>query len=119
MRRILRSPVFIFSVSAFALTSAMSLLLYSFGITSPYWMYMLSLNVVAFVFYGFDKLKSLSDGFRVPEAVLHLLALAGGFAGGFCGRSVFRHKTQKPIFFFILCIGASVHIVYILSRYLR
>jgi len=57
--------------------------------------YLLSVSVIAFLFYGYDKRQSVKNGWRVPEAVLHLLALAGGSPGALTGQVFFRHKTKK------------------------
>ncbi len=57
--------------------------------------YLLSASVTTFLFYGYDKRQALKNGWRVPEAVLHLLALAGGSVGAFVGQILFRHKTRK------------------------
>jgi uncharacterized membrane protein YsdA (DUF1294 family) len=65
-----------------------------------YLIWLAILSVVTFFLYGFDKAHSKTDGWRVPEVVLHGLALAGGFIGGWAGRSIFRHKTRKGFFYF-------------------
>ena len=65
---------------------------------------------ITFILYGFDKAQSKRGGLRVPEAVLHGLALLGGFLGGWAGRSVFRHKTQKGLFVFVLVISTMLHL---------
>ena len=59
-------------------------------------------SLPAFVMYGLDKRQAGNDGWRVPETVLHSLALVGGVAGAWAGRAVFRHKTQKPVFIIVL-----------------
>jgi uncharacterized membrane protein YsdA (DUF1294 family) len=66
---------------------------------------------ITFVLYGLDKARARSKGWRVPEVVLHVLALSGGFAGGWVGRGVFRHKTRKGMFTFILVVSALLHAV--------
>ena len=69
------------------------------------------LSVVTFLFYGYDKHQSEKDGaWRVPEAVLHLLSLAGGFVGAFLGRRFYRHKTQKIAFIIVIVLSALLHI---------
>jgi len=40
----------------------------------------------------------MRGGGRVPEAVLHGLALVGGTPGALAGQAMFRHKTRKPSF---------------------
>ena len=56
----------------------------------------------AFAMYGIDKRQAQRAGWRVPEAVLHGLALVGGVIGAWAGRAVFHHKTSKPIFTVVL-----------------
>jgi uncharacterized membrane protein YsdA (DUF1294 family) len=65
---------------------------------------------IIFILYGFDKAQSKRGGWRVPEAVLHGLALVGGFPGGWAGRSVFRHKTKKGLFVFVLAASTVIHL---------
>lgn len=77
------------------------------------------LSVITFFFYGFDKALSRRHGWRIPEVVLHVLALSGGFPGGWAGRSVFRHKTQKRFFFFVLLISTFIHICLIYLLFIR
>jgi uncharacterized membrane protein YsdA (DUF1294 family) len=61
----------------------------------------------AFAMYGIDKRQAGQGGWRVPEALLHGLALIGGVVGAWAGRAVFHHKTQKPVFTVVL-VAASV-----------
>jgi uncharacterized membrane protein YsdA (DUF1294 family) len=66
--------------------------------------YLVAINVVAFLFYGFDKLfVSFLNAFkaRVPEALLIWgLAFPGGFVGAWLGMQVFSHKTGPETFGF-------------------
>ena len=66
---------------------------------------------VTFIYYGFDKWQAGHNGWRVPELVLHALALLGGFVGGWVGRLVFHHKTHKPRFTGLLLLSAALHLV--------
>ena len=68
-----------------------------------------ALSLITFILYGIDKAQSKRKGARIPEAALHLLALAGGFIGGWAGRSLFRHKTKKGIFIFVLAVSTLIH----------
>lgn len=68
------------------------------------------MSIITFVLYGFDKAQARRGGRRIREATLHLLALSGGFPGGWAGRSVFRHKTQKDFFLFVLIISTVIHL---------
>ena len=60
--------------------------------------WLFALNAVAFGYYGYDKWQSRRGGNRVPEFVLHALAIAGGSLGAYLGMQVFRHKTIKGSF---------------------
>ncbi|MBR1673154.1 MAG: DUF1294 domain-containing protein [Fretibacterium sp.] len=82
----------------------------------PFWL--LCSSIVTFFFYGYDKRQSRSGGWRVPEAVLHLLSLIGGFAGGYLGRRFFRHKTQEPLFLVVIVLAALLHAGFCTWRYL-
>ena len=83
------------------------------GFLTAYPMWLLC-SVSTFLFYGFDKVQSRRGGWRVPEVVLHLLSLAGGFAGALCGRQLFRHKTQKPAFLVVIVLAAALHLAFAL-----
>lgn len=65
-------------------------------------------SLPAFAMYGIDKRQAGNDGWRVPEAVLHALALVGGVAGAWAGRAVFRHKTQKTAFLIVLVVATTL-----------
>jgi uncharacterized membrane protein YsdA (DUF1294 family) len=68
-------------------------------------------NLLLFSIYGVDKKQAIIRGRRIPEKFFHYLAAAGGFIGGILGLYFFRHKTQKPLFLWILSISAGIHIV--------
>src|SRR6266851_9478420 len=57
--------------------------------------WLVSVNVVAFGYYGHDKARAESASPRVPEVVLHGIAFAGGSLGAYAGMKMFRHKTVK------------------------
>lgn len=60
--------------------------------------WLFAVNAVAFGYYGYDKWRSRQSGSRVPEFVLHALAVAGGSLGAYLGMHVLRHKTIKGSF---------------------
>ncbi|MEZ4768036.1 MAG: DUF1294 domain-containing protein [Caldilineales bacterium] len=68
-------------------------------------------SVSLFLLYGIDKTQAVRKGWRVPEIVLHVLALIGGFIGGWLGMFIFRHKTRKPLFKVVLAIATVIGIV--------
>ena len=75
-----------------------------------YWIWLAIASVIIFLLYGFDKAQSTKGGWRVPEVVLHVLALSGGFHGGWAGRSMFRHKTKKGLFVVVLVVSTVIHL---------
>ena len=75
-----------------------------------YLVWLAAASIITFIFYGYDKIQAKRNGRRVPEKYLHWLALSGGFPGGWLGRSVFRHKTRKRIFLFVLVISTIIHL---------
>ena len=60
--------------------------------------WLLGVNGVAFLAYGLDKHQARSARRRIPERALHVLAVAGGSFGAYCGMRWFRHKTLKGRF---------------------
>lgn len=84
--------------------------IYHFVKANLYVILIASLSAVNFLFYGFDKITAKLEQQRIPEIVLHLLSLAGGFPGGWAGRAVFRHKTQKRSFLVVLIVSTILHI---------
>ncbi len=61
--------------------------------------YLLAINVIAFLAMGIDKRKAKKGAWRIPESTLMSLVLLGGGIGGIAGMYTFRHKTKKPKFF--------------------
>ena len=62
--------------------------------------YLLVINLAAFLMMGLDKLRAKHDRWRIPEKALFLSALLGGSLGSILGMQVFRHKTQHWYFRF-------------------
>jgi len=60
--------------------------------------YLLSVNIVTLMYYGFDKGISHTNWTRVPEKLLHILAVIGGSPAALLGQQFFRHKTKKRSF---------------------
>ena len=60
--------------------------------------WLISINVVTLLTYGYDKWIAGSNRTRVPERVLLLLALIGGTIGALLGMYLFHHKTAKASF---------------------
>jgi uncharacterized membrane protein YsdA (DUF1294 family) len=57
-------------------------------------------NAVSLVFFGVDKWRSMTEGWRIPESRLLLVAFFGPF-GAYVGMLIFRHKTRKVKFLLV------------------
>lgn len=75
-----------------------------------YLTWVVGLSLWTFLLYGFDKRQAVAGGGRVPELVLHGMALAGGFPGGWAGRTIFRHKTRHTSFLVVLVLATLLHV---------
>lgn len=73
----------------------------------------ISINLITLLFYGYDKHQAGNNGFRIPEIVLHLLALIGGSPGALLGQILFRHKTRKVKFSFVFIMIVIIQVVVI------
>ena len=89
-----RDPKRFFFVIAITMIVAMSGLLWWMRINALY-ACLIGMSVIAFLFYGYDKRQAIRNRSRVPEVILHMLALLGGTPGALLGGLVFRHKTKK------------------------
>jgi uncharacterized membrane protein YsdA (DUF1294 family) len=69
------------------------------------------MSFVTFIAYGFDKRRARTDGRRVPEKTLHLMALFGGWPGALMGQRIFRHKTQKLSFRIVFWLCVAIHVI--------
>jgi uncharacterized membrane protein YsdA (DUF1294 family) len=84
--------------------------------------WLVSVNVVAFGYYGYDKGQARRSARRVPEVVLHGLSVAGGSLGAYAGMRLFRHKTIKGsfrIFFWFVVIMQLALIAAVIYRILK
>jgi uncharacterized membrane protein YsdA (DUF1294 family) len=101
-----------FSLLSIAMGGFLYLLIYSNTNWNPYAVWVAAWSATAFVMYGLDKGLSKTEKARTPELVLHLLAMLGGFPGGWLGRAFFRHKTnvrRHPWFLIILIVSTLGH----------
>ncbi|WDF63501.1 DUF1294 domain-containing protein [Flavobacterium sp. KACC 22763] len=80
-------------------------------------LYFLLINILVFIFAGYDKSQARKNNRRVPEKTLFLMALTGGSPGLLTAMLLFRHKTSKTSFIVkfvvILAIQAALIIAYL------
>ena len=60
--------------------------------------YLILINAVGFALMLLDKHRARRGAWRIPEATLMAVALAGGSIGTIAGMYLFRHKTRHPKF---------------------
>jgi len=68
-------------------------------------------NVWTFAVFGLDKWRAVNGGWRIPERVLLLLALLGGWPGAKAAQIWFGHKTRKQPFGTILNLIAVAQVL--------
>lgn len=61
--------------------------------------YLIVINLIAFLSMFIDKKKAKWGRWRIPENTLFLYAILGGTIGSIVGMYTFRHKTKKPKFY--------------------
>ncbi|HRQ37461.1 MAG TPA: DUF1294 domain-containing protein [Chloroflexota bacterium] len=83
------------------------------------WAWLISITVVTFFTYGYDKVIAGSARLRVPENALLALAFVGGTVGALGGMALFRHKTSKRSFqmklIIVLLVQAALLNLYIIT----
>jgi len=89
------APSLTYGSIALTLTLLIVLLLQQFPILLSY---LVAINSTTFLLYGYDKYLSQTDKLRIPEKLLHLLAILGGSPAGLIAQRFFKHKTLKISF---------------------
>ncbi len=84
-------------------------------------MYLLIINCISFVVFGFDKIQALRNNTntnRVRERTLLGLTLIGGTLGGLLAMLLFRHKIKKVSFIlqFFGVVGIQIFAGYYFNK---
>ena len=77
--------------------------------------YLLVINLIAFLAMYIDKRKAKKGSRRTKEMTLFTFVLLGGWIGGIAGMYTFRHKTKKPAFVIGFPAVAVLEIVFFLA----
>jgi uncharacterized membrane protein YsdA (DUF1294 family) len=80
--------------------------------------WVISITLVTFLAYGYDKAIAGSDRTRIPEKVLLALTFTGGTIGAFAGSAIFRHKTLKTSFRLQLWLVVILQVVLVVGYFL-
>ena len=79
--------------------------------------YLIVINVVTFLMYGMDKWKAKRGSWRISEATLLLMAVAGGSIGALLGMNVWHHKTMHKKFKYGLPLILLAQLALIIAAY--
>ena len=112
----------VFGLLAGGIGGALFFFLYGSTAWNPYVVWLVAWTVAAFATYGLDKGLAKASGPRVPELILNLLSLVGGFLGGWLGMAVFRHKSnfrRHPWIWAVLILSTIGHLVLTYFWFLR
>lgn len=105
-----RSPQRTFTIVAVAVAAVAALGLILLTSWNWYITWLVAWSIATFVLYGYDKTQAKREGGRVPEVVLHGMALAGGAAGAWAGMFGFRHKVRKRSFWAVLIVASVIQV---------
>lgn len=81
--------------------------------------YILVINVFAFIIMGLDKEKAKKNHWRIKESTMFMAAFLCGAAGILLGMKVFHHKTKKPTFEFGIPILLILNIFIFIYVYIK
>jgi uncharacterized membrane protein YsdA (DUF1294 family) len=104
------SPYLSFGVLSFGLSFALAYFISrALSASDAFGVWLIAINLVAFLVYAYDKAIAGSGSMRVPELILLLLAMFGGWIGGGLAMIWRHHKTSKAGFLigFVICAALS------------
>jgi uncharacterized membrane protein YsdA (DUF1294 family) len=105
-----RSPQRTFTIVAVGVAALAALGLILLTTWNWYLTWLAAWSIATFVLYGYDKMQAQRGGGRVPEVVLHGMALVGGAAGAWIGMFGFRHKVRKGSFWVVLIVASIIQV---------
>ena len=73
--------------------------------------YLIAINLTAFLCYGIDKEKAKRHKYRISEFMLLCLAFIGGSPGALLGMLLFHHKTKHIKFVVLVPLFLALHIL--------
>ena len=80
--------------------------------------YLTAANIFGFALMGIDKRRAIRRAFRIPEATLFSVCIAGGSIGTTLGMFVFHHKTKHWYFKLGMPIILIIQIALVVLFYL-
>lgn len=79
--------------------------------------YVFFINLIGFIIMGIDKKRAKNHAFRIPEAVLFVIAIIGGSIGSIVGMRLFHHKTRHWYFTYGIPAILILQIIIIIAIY--
>ncbi len=98
------NPYVFFSTLGGSFVILVAILLWWYPQLSVFTCIFLALNAGAVFLIGLDKSLARSGSLRTPEVVFFVIALVGGSAGTLLGIHVFKHKSRRASFQFVLLL---------------
>lgn len=80
-----------------------------------FYTYLFVINVITFALYALDKRCAYYGLWRIPEALLLVLAVIGGAYGAGAAMLLFRHKTLHKTFQLTVPISFVIWMVAIIA----
>ncbi|MCV2485633.1 DUF1294 domain-containing protein [Flavobacterium sp. SH_e] len=78
-------------------------------------LYFLFINILVFIFAGYDKSQARKNNRRISEKTLFLMALTGGSPGLLTAMLLFRHKTSKTSFIVKFAVILVIQVAFIIT----
>ena len=85
--------------------------------TRIFFIYLVIINLAAFLLMAMDKSRARKHQWRIPEKTLFLSAILGGSIGAIAGMYTFRHKTRH--WYFVTGMPAILIIQMLLAVWIR
>ncbi|WP_095153581.1 DUF1294 domain-containing protein [Pseudomonas sp. Irchel 3E13] len=82
------------------------------GLAEQFWfpaLLYIAASLVCAGLYWHDKRQALVQGQRIPEKLLHLSELLGGWPGALVAQQLWRHKTRKLSYQVVFLLIVLVH----------
>lgn len=107
-------------VSALILLAGLTVVLEQPG-SLPLWvvLWLISFSLATYGVYAYDKIRSQSQGLRVPEAVLHVLGALGGTPGAFIAMRTLPHKTKRrefQVIFWLIAAAQAGFLIWLFTQ---
>ena len=85
--------------------------------------YIVVINLFAYILYGVDKSKSKKEMWRISERALIIIALVGGSVGALLAMKKFHHKTKHKRFTlgvpFILIVQLLILLLFVYQLFIK